>query len=629
MFRSQIHKVVQNALFRSSLRFAITIVAVDVIVHFVYGSTPAALLGSFAVAIHLYFLDFDGDVRERFTGHGIATLVGALAVVLGVLCAQPLWLAVAAALVVSSLFAYARVLRGYVARSAVGLQGAFFLPLMIPATMADMPSLLGGWLIGNGVSILAALALLPHYRTGVVRRALAEWLKAAANLAGAAATRQPLDPAIEELKQCRNVLIGQVTGSYTRPGAVGRSQRALASMVAGARWSMPVAKTLLPQHASDGSNLAAQSQTAYLAAADLVLGVNVDQPLPNVPQQRLTDLQSLADQPQEVVRAHYPVRLLSISAMAQLFRAAQSRGKVASTPDVGSMPDENPLAILRANLRWNSLWLHNALRTGLGTAASVLLVRLIGLEHGVWVILAALSVTQVTFTATSGTKAMLKIVGGAIAGVVLAGVIIVFHLPYVVFLIALPVFAFLAKIMQSKDMFFAQMTYTPFALINLSVLAWPPHKGIEVLRVEDILLGATVAAVFTLLVFPLGINRLVAGLQVQALTTSRNYLQSSLASLREGKELSPARRSASMNAIRAYEDALDAAFMSARVDSDALEEHENAAALARDYLIGGDTCVELLDMGTKNPQLLPVGQELSLWWQEFLSQKKPVSLQQG
>ena len=84
-----------------------------------------------------------------------------------------------------------------------------------------------------------------------------------------------------------------------------------------------------------------------------------------------------------------------------------------------------------------------------------------------------------------------------------------------------------------------------------------------------------------------------------------------------------------MNAIRAYEDALDAAFMSARVDSDALEEHENAAALARDYLIGGDTCVELLEMGTKNPKLLPVGQELSTWWQEFLLQKKPVPLQQG
>jgi uncharacterized membrane protein YccC len=392
---------------------------------------------------------------------------------------------------------------------------------------------------------------------------------------------------------------------------------------------MPVANKILPLHASDGSTLAAESQVAYLAAADLVLGEKVDQQLPNVPEQRLSDLEALADQPINVVRAHYPVRLLSISAMAQLYRAAQSRGKVAPTPDVGSMPDENPLAILRANLRWNSLWLHNALRTGLGTAASVLIVRLVGLEHGVWVILAALSVTQVTFTATSGTKAMLKIVGGAIAGVVLAGAVIVFHLPYVVFLIALPLFAFVAKQMQSKDMFFAQMTYTPFALINLSVLVWPPHKGIEVLRVEDILLGAFVAAVFTLLVFPLGINRLVAGLQTQALTTSRNYLQSSLASLREGKKLSPSRRAASMNAIRAYEDALDAAFMSARVDSDALEEHENAAAVARDYLIGGDTCVELLDMGTKNPTLLPAGQELSLWWQEFLSQGNTRALRHG
>lgn len=628
MNRSQIQNVVQNVLFRSSLRFAITIVVVDVIVHYLFGSTPAALLGSFAVAIHIYFLDFDGDARERFTGQGIATLVGAFAVLLGVLCAQPLWLAVLAALVVSSTFAYARVLRGYVARSAVGLQGAFFLPLMIPATASDLPSLVGGWLIGSGISMLSALVLLPHYRTGVVRQAMAQWLRAAGELAGAAATRKPLEPAVAELTRCRDALLGQVTGSYSRPGAVSRTQRALASMVAGARWSMPVAAKLLPLHASDGSKLAAQSQTAFTAAADLVVGKSIGA-LPDLAAQRADDLNALVGQSSEIVRAHYPVRLISISAMVQLFRAAQTRGKVAPTPDVGNMPDENPLAILRANLRWNSLWLHKALRTGLGTAASVLIVRLVGLDHGVWVILAALSVTQVTFSAASGTKAMFKIVGGAIGGVLIASLIIVFHLPYVVFLIALPLSAFIAKRLQSSDIFLAQLSYTPFALVNLSVLEWPPHKGVELLRVEDILLGAAVAAGFTLLVFPLGINRLVSRLQVNSVTASRSYLQSAVTLLREGKSISGSSRAQAQTAIRAYEDSLDAAFMSARVSTDELLQHETASALSRDYLIGGDTCAELLTMSQENPKLLPVSKELAIWWEEFLSQENTLSLQEG
>jgi uncharacterized membrane protein YccC len=617
-----IRRALHNSTIRSASRFAVTIVVVDLIVHSLFGSTPAALLGSFAVAIHLYFLDFDGDARERFTGQGIATLFGGLAVVVGVFCAQQLWLSIAGALVVSSVFAYARVLRGYVARSAVGLQGAFFLPLMIPATFSDLPSLLGGWFIGSGVAIISALVLLPHRRTGVIRQAMAQWLRAAGDLAGAAALRQPLEPAFAQLQRSRDELLAQVTGTFTRPGAVSRPQRALSSMVASARWSMPIASELQALHPLDISTLASESQTAFVRAADLVSGKAVTGAVPNLPEQRAADLKDLQGQSNEIVRAHYPVRLMSISAMVQLFRAAQLRGIVAPVPDVGSMQDDNPVSILRANLRWNSLWLQNAVRTGCGTALSVLIVRVTGLDHGVWVILAALAVTQVTFSGVSGSRALFKIVAGAIGGVLIASLIMLFHLPYVVLVIALPVSAFIAKYLQCTNIFYAQLSYTPFALINLSVLAWPPHQGVDVLRIEDILLGATVSAGFTLLVFPRGINRLVSSLQAKAVATSRHYLRSAVAMLQAGQGEAALNREEVLTGIRSYDDALDAAFMSAREGSQVLIEHERALALSRDFLIGGDTCAELLSMARQNSQLQPIGQEISLWWEEFLSESR-------
>lgn len=628
MLLNQIQKMVQNALFRSALRFAITIVVVDVVVLAIFGSGTAAMMGSIAVAVHLYFLDFDGDAKERFTGQGIATLIGTVAVALGVLCAGNLWVALASAFIVSSAFAYFRLLRGYVARSAVGLPAAFFLPLMVPAQSSDMVPFLGAWLVGSSVSIVSALVLLPHRRTGIVRSAVAAWLQAAGELSLAVALRKPLQPAIDQLRSCRDALLVQVTGSYSRPGAVSRKQRALASMVAGARWSMPVAEKVLPPHQSDPSTLAAESAEGFFAAAELVRGRVVPR-LPDLPSERVRDLDSLVGQKPDVVRAHYPTRLLSIVAMNMLFRAAQTRGRVAPTPDVGALTDERPIAILRANFRWKSLWLHNALRTGAGAATCVFIVRMIGLEHGLWVILAALSVTQVTFSAVSGSKTLFKIVAGAVAGVLLASLIILFQVPYVVFVIALPFLAFAAKRLQYSDIFFAQLAYTPFALVNLSVLEWPPKKGIELLRVEDILLGAAVAAGFTLLVFPLGINKLVSQLQLTALESSRSYLHSALTLVREGKKSPGISREKCERDIQAYEDALDAAFMSTRVETAQLTKHEFASALTRDYFLGGDTCAELFAHTEGNPEFVPVAQELSLWWEEFLSQENTLSSRQG
>jgi uncharacterized membrane protein YccC len=616
---SQLQRVVHSSIIRSALRFAVTIVAADLIVHAIYGSATAAMLGSVAVIVHLYFLDFDGTFKERLTGQGIATLIGAGAVVLGTLCAGNIWVAVIAAFVISSTFAYARVLRGYVARSAVGLQAAFFLPLMVPVTLSEMPSLLGAWIIGSALAVLAALVVLPHRRTGAVRAALSQWLRAASALSLAIARGDDLTAETAEIRRCRDELLTQVTGSYTRPGAVSKRQRALASMVAGARWSMPVVEVISPQDKADPSVLAHESARAYSLAAELVEGNNITESLPDLPTDRERDLDSLVGLKPEVIQAHYPARLLSIGAMNLLYRSAQSEGLSAPTPDVGQLTDEKPLLVLKANLGWKSLWLHNALRTGLGAAVCVLLVRLIGLEHGLWVILAALSVTQVTFSAVTGTKAMFKIVGGAVGGVLLASAILLFHLPYVVFLVALPISAFLAKRMQAESLFLAQLAYTPFALINLSVLVWPPGKGLEILRVEDILLGAAVAAGFTLLVFPMGINRLVTKLQHAATTAAQSYVTAAVSLTQDANPVSGASREKCVKAILEYENALDAAFMSAQATNEVLLIHEFASAQARDYLVGGDTCTQLYDKAQAKPALAPVARELTLWWKVFLA----------
>ncbi|MSZ89688.1 MAG: hypothetical protein F2585_10140 [Actinobacteria bacterium] len=602
---------------RSGLRFAITIVAVDLIARALFGESSAALLASLAVCIHLYFLDFDGDFRERFVGQGIATLVGAVAVLIGVLCSSPLWLAVIVTIVVSSSFAYLRLLRGYVSRSAVGLQGAFFLPLMITANLGDAPSLLGGWFLGSSVSIVAALVVLPHRRSGLVRRLLADWLRAGAELSDAVGSGEDLATSVKTLEDSRDALLSQVTTSFSQPGAVGHRQRALASMVAGARWSMPLVERLTSRYPTDAGTLAELSADGFRAAADLVGGGALTADLPDIPAERTRDLDALATQGPEVLGSHYPVRLLSIGAMNQLYQAALSRRCTAPVPDVGHFATTKPSAILRANLRWNSLWLQNALRTGFGAAACVLIVRVVGIDHGLWVVLAALAVTQVSLSGAAGATTMVMIVAGATGGVLVAGLLAMLHLPYPVFVCALPVAAFVARRVAGSNMALAQMTYTQFALINFAVLAWPPHKGLEVVRFQDILLGAAVAAGFSVLAFPTGVSKLLRSLRSKAVDSAQGYLTGNIAAMLAGVAEPNSMRAALLDDLDAYENALDAAFMHERKRTAELMEHEIALTTARDLLIGGDACAELELLAQADPKLRPIACELAEWWGNF------------
>ena len=488
---------------------------------------------------------------------------------------------------------------------------------MISAHLSDAGSLVGGWLVGSAVSVVASLVLLPNGRTGIVRRLLASWLRAAAAVSNAVALGDQLPERVDELRNRRDALLAQIPSHFSQPGAVGHRQRALASMIAGARWTMPLAERLTPLSPLDSSSLGVDSADALTTAADLVEGLPVGHDLPDIPEARTRDLDVLVGMSPEVVKAHYPARLVSIAAMSQLFYAAMSQGRSAPLPDVGHFSAAKPSTILRENLRWNSLWLHNAMRTGLGAAACVLIVRWVGLNHGLWVVLASLAVTQVSISGASGASMMAKIIGGAALGVIVAGLVAAMHLPYPFFIVVLPIAAFFAKQTGARDMFTAQFMYTQFALINFSVLMWPPEKGLELVRIQDIALGAVVAAGFTLLVFPSGVSRLLAKLQASALESARAYLAGSIKPLLADDPEPQENRQGVLNDLGSYEDAIDAAFMHAPRLTDELMAHERASAIARDLLIGGDACAELASLAQQDPKFVDVASELADWWRRL------------
>lgn len=609
---------------RGPIRLALALSVANAVLIPLFGGSVAAVLGSFAVIVHLYFLDFDGDLRERAVGHLAATFVGLVAVALGTLLAAPLALAVASAVIVSSAFALARTLRGYVARSAVGLQIPFFVPLMAAPAATAVPDLLAAWCIGSAVAGITALAVLPHRHSGAVRRALASWLGASAGFARALADRAPETEARET--EARDAVTGALDDlEHTlgdpahRPGAVGRRHRALVQMVDRAMWTRPLLSGLAPLREGDDTTLLDTSGAALTVAAGIVGTGDVPPEIPDVHAARVADLELLAGRPTHTIRDHYVARVFSIVAAAQLWLAGASRGVHLPEPDFGSVADGSPLSLLRTSARWNSIWFGNALRTGAGVAVCVLLVRELSLKQGLWVIFAALMCMNHAFSPAHTARDLVTMTAGAATGVAVAGLLLFADPPFWLFALALPVVAALAKYTSSKGTFLTQVALSPLLIVDLAVVNWPTDPGLAVVRVQNVLLGAAVAAALTLVVFPYGLARRVTAREAEARTASLDYVRAAVAAARGGAhEGLPERRAACIRSIAILERTLDAANVRPSETGGALGPTQRCASLARDRLVGGDVCADLTARRRADPRMVPVAEAFADWWVDAL-----------
>ncbi len=610
----------QPDVWHSAVRFAVTLSVVDVTVWLLFTDATAVVLGSFAVICMLYFLDYPGSTRERIVGYGSAAIVGAFAVVLGSVLSGWLALAVAGAFVVSFIFSYVRVLRGFAARASVGLQGAFFLPLMSSASPTQIPELVGSWLIGASMATVAGVLIFPDRTGNRIRDLVAAWLQDAATICDPDSRAEEARAARERARLTRERIRLTVQADNVRLGAVGRRQRALAAMVDGTQWGTAALDVIDRSRADehDGGKhshaLLAASAEAFSCAASALTSQRPPSRVPDLPAARGDDLHDLGGESPGQLREHYPARLVSILAMRMLWLAGVSRGCAYPEPDIGSVADRRPLALLQVNVTRGSLWFTSALRTGAAIALCVLLVRLIGLDHGLWVVLAALCVTQVSFSTTSGGTTAMRMAVGAIVGICVASLATLAPLPYPAFVVLLPVLALLASIASHAGAFLAQASYTPFALTNLAVLEWTTDRDLEYLRIEDITLGVVVAGVLTLLTFPYGLRRQIGQQAKQATESSAAYLRSAMAMAGGRATDAVGLREEAIRGVSVLESTLQAASQRPTLPLDELLASFRADAGARDRIVGGDACHQLALDQREDPRLEPVARVFVDWW---------------
>ncbi|WP_267419235.1 MULTISPECIES: FUSC family protein [unclassified Curtobacterium] len=159
---------------------------------------------------------------------------------------------------------------------------------------------------------------------------------------------------------------------------------------------------------------------------------------------------------------------------------------------------------LRSHWSWRSAWLRNSVRTGATLAVSITAANLVGAEHAFWVAFGTLAVlrTNAVGTARSAWQAVL----GTVVGVVVAELVLLLTphagwITWVVVPVALAVMAFSPEVFP----FLVGQAAFSTAILGLFALAAPQQPTIGLIRLGDVLLGASVSAVLGWLLWPSGV----------------------------------------------------------------------------------------------------------------------------
>lgn len=521
----------------AALRFAFTISAVNLLAYGLFGPGTASTSASFAVISSLYFLDYDGSTRERVGAYSASALVAFLGLGVGIVVSGHTLSIVIAAFIIGFGFAAARALRGFIARSFIGAQLAFVLAVFTQDAPAHSAELFTGWGLGAVISLIAALTIFPRQHSGVLREALSAWALAAAHYVRA--SDETRSAATQQLQQRRDALNSVDRGDMIA-GLWSARTRSLAAMVLQVH-QVTALLDLIPQHRHHSqSALAEESAHALENAAAMVRIGAVPHEFSSLVHAREADFEQARQlfaktANKQDIAQRLDVRVFSIASESMEVLAAASQGWKHPSWSLIIEPEHSLISVIKRALRTDSVWLFHGLRTGFALAASILIATLLGLDHGVWVVMTTLAVINISYTTSGSAKTALGAVAGMLSGVLFSVGLIYLNPSWAVMAVAVTGLAILAKWLLPTTQLFAQMSYTPFAVANATLLGWPEQHGINIERAEDIFVGVVVGVLATILTFPFGMKKLLTRSWNRARTDALAALEQVTRAVRENE----------------------------------------------------------------------------------------------
>ena len=540
---------------RRATRAAIVLPIAAAVSFAVGGGSQTPLFTIFGSVALLILVDFPGNRPARALAYGGLAINGAVLITVGTLVAPYPWVSVAAMFVLGVAVTFAGVLSEIIAAGQRATLLLFVLPACTPA--GPIPERLLGWAIALAVCVPAALFLLaPRHHDELRQHAAAVCRALADSLEGSATPK--------DVTRAMNALWDNFIGADYRPVALTAGSRALVRVVDDLGW-------LSDRITGESSRLLGDMQAPIVRVLRDSAAVLVS---PNVTQRAagavdlnaaLTELRVIAqgryrddiveilnegddDAAVAVGRKLLGRRTFSatVGVTGRLIRnaaAADARPVWARVlgrrlPETGTadwvMPETVAVAaITKGFFATRAVVLRNSFRTGFGLAVAVAVTHLFPVQHGFWVVLAAMSVLR-SSALTTGTR-VLRAVTGTVIGFLLGVVVIeLVGVDPIVMWMLLPVVAFGSAFVPEVASFIAgQAAFTMMVLINFNLIV-PTGWSVGLIRVEDVLVGALVGVIVSMLLWPRGATALVSKAIANARTVGAMFLKAAVRRVTRG-----------------------------------------------------------------------------------------------
>lgn len=529
---------------RRALRAGIVIPIATAVVYLVAGNTQAPAFTVFGSIALLVVSDFPGPLATRALAYLGLAVNGAVLITVGTLAAPHPWLAVPLCFAVGVVVILLSLLSEIFAAAQRATLMAFLLPVCA-VPVGPVSDRLLGWGIALLVCVPAALFLFPP-RYGSELRTLA------ARVCTAVADRIEADPDgadPDEVTAAMDALQRKFMGTAFRPLALSAGSRALIRVVSNLQWLShrvgPDTGRLLG-HIEPLSVGVLRGSAAALTHPDAEHAADLDRAVAAHRLVALThydnDIRDILDAPDDAGAAELGRDLLGRRTMSATIgltgriiaaaTAADARPLVARVlgrqlPETGFADrvhgKRSAVASLSGYVSTRSATVLGSLRTGAALALALVTTYVFPVQNGVWVLLGALSVLR-SSAANTRISAVRAVVGTAIGFAAGAAVIAVVGLDPMMLWTVLPLAAFGSTYVLVVGSFTAsQAMFTMMVVIVFNMLH-PIGWKVGLVRVEDIVLGAAVGMVVSMLLWPRGAAATVQRAVDTALTSAAAYL---------------------------------------------------------------------------------------------------------
>jgi uncharacterized membrane protein YccC len=541
-----------HQLLRRGLVAAVVVTAVYAFGLHVVGDSTFALFAAFAAFATLGLVWFGGKPSHRAVGYVSFGATGVVLVAIGTAFADSVVGGVLSMLVVGFVVRYLAVFGGYIAAGATAVLLSYVLPVMVPtAAGSGLTARELGWATGCLVATVAVLILVPDTPRATLRSSTASLLRRAAEAVCSPTTP---DDAAQILAGARD-LQRTWAAQPQHPAGPGLHDQALLSILEQSNELASFLQRDAEQRASGTAPTPTDDLRTAVAqtlrgAAELLEHRHVDAHLGALETARAEYRRSAHDEATgaaardaarvvDDVERGFPLLVvshlaLSIGVNAELANDVHDvRQKFDMAPDVplgdqtvGST-FERARRLLLTHLTWRDLTFRAAMRTGIVLAIAVYLADVVAdslhVTHKFWVVLGALSVLRTSATGTASTG--LQAAVGTIVGFVISVPVLTFTAPYAAGLwVALAVTVLLATFAPAAISYaVGQASFTLFVVV-LFTLTEPLGNATGEQRVFTVLLGAGVATIGGLVLWPRGAKAAVGTQFARFYESARTYL---------------------------------------------------------------------------------------------------------